>query len=123
MDETLEVEELRFGRKGRSRDLGGIGRRIVPDQHDVIRREIPVGAGKQPAEAAIEEEIVGVEDADERRSGGLDRGVTGKGRTAVDVETHDRKPAAAVIGGARHIQRIVGGGVVDHDDFRHLRLA
>ncbi|CCV09780.1 hypothetical protein MESS4_110088 [Mesorhizobium sp. STM 4661] len=122
-DEALEIEKLRIGRKPWGHDFRDIGRRIVPDQHDVVGREIPVCAGEQFAKSAGEKKIVGVQNADEWRFGPGDRGVAGEGGATVDVEADDAKPAAAIIGRLSDFHRIVGGGVVDDDDFRHLRFA
>src|SRR5690606_30608119 len=102
-NEGLEVERAR-ARRETGRLAGKIG---LIHKGDVVGNEIPGPAGEQLPETAGKEEIVRVEDGDQRRAGTGDCVIAGRRWTTIVLEADDVEPAAPVVCGGSRERRAI----------------
>ncbi len=92
------------------------------NEGNIVRDQIPVVLRDHCSKAALEEEIVSIQNADQRRRGNADRMIARGRGTAIDIEALDNQPSRSIIALLRNLNRVVGGCIIDDDDLRDFRL-
>src|SRR5690606_14915833 len=96
-NEFNRFEKAWLGRVARRRRFGEIRLSLV-DEQNVVGHEVPVSALKKSLEAAVQEEIVGIENGNERSPGICDGMIARGRRSPVGLKSEHAQAAAPIIG-------------------------